>query len=177
MNKYFAFLRGINISGKNKIPMAELKSAFEKEGFSEVSTFLNSGNVAFSTESDSIPEIRTQIEKMIETVFQLSIPVYVITESELKNIMENAPTWWGNDKEKYYNLIFIINGDRPQEICEMIGEPSPDLEKIQIFENVIFWSFDLKKYQKCNWWKKTAAAGIGEKLTIRTAGTIKKLLK
>jgi len=177
--KYFAFLRGINISGKNKIPMAELKTAFEKEGFSDVSTYLNSGNVAFSADSDSasIPEIRTQIEKMIETVFQLIIPVYVISESELKNIMENAPVWWGKDKENYYNLIFILSGDRPQEICNLIGEPSPDLEQIQIFENVIFWSFDLKKYQKCNWWKKTAAAGIGEKLTIRTAGTIGKLLK
>jgi len=114
---------------------------------------------------------------MILTTFQLTIPVYVICESDLKRIMENAPEWWGNDKENYYNLIFILSGDSPQEICEMIGEPSPDLEKIQVFENVIFWSFDLKKYQKCNWWKKTAAAGIGEKLTIRTAGTITKLLK
>jgi len=177
MNKYFAFLRGINISGKNKIPMAELKTAFEKEGFSEVSTYLNSGNVAFSTTSDSIPEIRVQIEKMIETVFQLQIPVYVISEPELKIIMENAPSWWGKDKENYYNLIFILSEDTPAEICNLIGEPSPDLEQIQIFENVIFWSFDLKKYQKCTWWKKTAAAGIGEKLTIRTAGTIEKLLK
>jgi len=177
MNKYFAFLRGINISGKNKIPMAELKTAFEKEGFSEVSTYLNSGNVAFSSPSGSIPEIRTQIEKMIEAVFQLTIPVYVISEQDLKNIMDNAPAWWGNDKENYYNLIFILSENTPAEICQLVGEPSPDLEQIQIFENVFFWSFDLKKYQKCNWWKKTAAAGIGEKLTIRTAGTITKLLK
>lgn len=47
MKKYIAFLRGVNISGKNKVPMAELKKGFEKLGFEEVKTYLNSGNVIF----------------------------------------------------------------------------------------------------------------------------------
>ena len=51
MNKYIAFLRGINISGNNKISMAELKAEFEAGGFTEVSTYLNSGNVVFSSET------------------------------------------------------------------------------------------------------------------------------
>lgn len=45
--RYVAFLRGINISGKNKVPMAELKKGFEKLDFIEVKTYLNSGNVIF----------------------------------------------------------------------------------------------------------------------------------
>lgn len=45
--RYIAFLRGINISGKNKVPMAELKKGFEKLDFVEVKTYLNSGNVIF----------------------------------------------------------------------------------------------------------------------------------
>ncbi len=48
MNRYAAFLRAINISGKNKISMGELKAGFEDLGFSQVQTILNSGNVAFS---------------------------------------------------------------------------------------------------------------------------------
>ena len=59
----------------------------------------------------------------------------------------------------------------------MIGEISVGLEMIQIYKNVIFWTFDRKAYQKCNWWKKTAAAGIADKLTIRTANTVKKIVK
>ncbi len=43
MNRYIALLRGINISGKNKVSMAELKKAFEELGFREVKTYLNSG--------------------------------------------------------------------------------------------------------------------------------------
>ena len=79
------------------------------------------------------------------------------------------------DKDSYDNLIFILSGDRPEDIAEMIGEVSEGLERIQIFENIIFWTFDRKLYQKCSWWKKTAAPGIGEKLTIRTAGTLRKM--
>ena len=50
MRRYIALLRGVNISGKNKVPMAELKLGFESLGFSDIRTWLNSGNVVFSSE-------------------------------------------------------------------------------------------------------------------------------
>ena len=50
MKRYIAFLRGVNISGKNKVPMEELKKGFEEMGFSEVRTYLNSGNVIISSD-------------------------------------------------------------------------------------------------------------------------------
>lgn len=53
MKRFVAFLRGINISGKNKVSMAELKKGFENIGFKEVKTYLNSGNVIFSSEKDN----------------------------------------------------------------------------------------------------------------------------
>ena len=52
MKRYIAFLRGINISGKRKVPMAKLKKGFEEIGFTEVKTYLNSGNVIFSSNED-----------------------------------------------------------------------------------------------------------------------------
>ena len=52
MKQYIAFLRGINISGKNKVSMAELKEGFEKLDFGDVKTYLNSGNVIFSGDED-----------------------------------------------------------------------------------------------------------------------------
>lgn len=175
MKQYIAFLRGINISGKNKISMPELKAGFEEAGFSEVSTYLNSGNVTFLTE---IEDSRSVIEKMITDRFGLEIPVYVIGLDALKDILSQAPDWWGlENKDQYDNLIFILSSDTPEDICAFVGEPSEGLERIRIYKNVIFWTFDRQAYQKCNWWKKTAGAGIADKLTIRTANTIKKLSK
>ena len=178
MNRYIAFLRGINISGKNKIDMSDLKAAFENRKFSNVSTYLNSGNVLFSSNNDNIAEIRSEIEQLICERFRLEIPVYLIELELLKDIVANAPEWWSTqDKDKYDNLIFILSSDSPKEICDMVGQPSKDLEIIQVYKNVIFWTFDRKAYQKCNWWKRTASAGIAEKLTIRTANTVNKMIK
>lgn len=173
MTKYIAFLRGINISGKNKIEMAQLKAELATAGFEEVSTYLNSGNVAFST-GESQP--RQALEQLIQDRFGLQIPVYVIEADALKDILENAPDWWNTgNKEQYDNLIFILSDDTPEDLCALIGDPSDGLEQIQIYKNVIFWSFDRKLYQKCNWWKRTASAGIADKVTIRTAGTVIKV--
>ena len=175
MKKYVAFLRGINISGKNKINMSKLKAELEVLGFSEVSTYLNSGNVVFASETE---EAKTIIEKMIAEKFGLVIPVYLIEMSELKEIMLNSPEWWdAGDKDKYDNLIFILSSDTPEDICAYVGETTDGLESIQIYKNVIFWTFDRKAYNKCNWWKKTASAGIADKLTMRTANTVKKICK
>ena len=177
MTRYAAFLRGINISGKNKISMAELKVTFEEAGFTDVSTYLNSGNVVFCSDSESDENaLRKSIEKLIAQKFSLEIPVYIIQITKLQELLSGAPDWWGtDDKAQYDNLIFILSSDKPEEICKLIGEPTQDLERIQIYKNVIFWTFDRSLYQKCNWWKKTATNGIAEKLTIRTANTIKKI--
>jgi hypothetical protein len=67
-----------------------------------------------------------------------------------------------------------LSDDSAEQIREAIGQPSENLEQIEIYKNVIFWTFDINKYQKCNWWKRTAENGIAEKLTIRTASTLKK---
>ena len=178
MRKYIAFLRGINISGRHKIGMSVLKNGFEQLGFADVTTYLNSGNVCFLAENENITEIKRVIEAMINDKFNLDIPVHVDRKENLSDILDNAPSGWGTgNKEKYDNLIFVITEDTPDEICDMLGQPSDGLELVQVYKDVIFWTFDRKAYQKCNWWKKTAGAGIAEKLTIRTANTVKKLLE
>ena len=175
MKKYVALLRGINISGKNKIPMAELKKGFEKLAFQEVKTYLNSGNVIFSSDEDDTKNITNQIEKMIKNQFDLDIPVFVISKDVIVDVLHNAPEWWGNDnKEIYDNLIFIMPPVNFSDVYNEIGEPKKGLEKIENYKEVIFWSFSRKDYQKTNWWSKTASANISNKLTIRTANTIKK---
>ena len=177
MKRYIALLRGINISGKNKIPMTELKKGFEDLSFQNVKTYLNSGNVIFSDDGEDIQVLVNRIEIMIKERFGLDIPVFVIDVESLKDILNHAPEWWGNDsKEIYDNLIFILPPATFSEVYDRIGEPKKDLEKIMNYQNTIFWSFDLKHYQKTNWWPKTASLDIGAKLTIRTANTVRKIV-
>ena len=176
MTRYIALLRGINISGKHKISMTELKKDFENIGFTEIKTYLNSGNVIFSSNKTDKENITRQLETMLKDHFDFDIPIAVIPKEQLIDILHNAPEWWGNeDKEIYDNLIFIIPPTTFTDIFNKIGEPKHELEKIKNYKNAIFWSFSRKDYQKTNWWPKTANASIRNSLTIRTANTVKKI--
>ena len=99
--KYIVLLRGINISGKNKISMAELKNELSKK-YQNVLTYLNSGNVILDSDKDK-EYVMNDIYNIIKNRFNLDIPVFVITSSELEDILKSSPKWWGtNNKETYF---------------------------------------------------------------------------
>lgn len=77
MKKYIAFLRGINISGKNKISMSDLKVEFEGLGFTEVSAYLNSGNVVFSSETDNA-KADILLWLLNSTIYAMNLWLFVI---------------------------------------------------------------------------------------------------
>ncbi|MDD3336811.1 MAG: DUF1697 domain-containing protein [Eubacteriales bacterium] len=173
---YLAFLRGINRNGKNVVPMAALKQGFDLLGFSEVKTFLNSDNVAFSSDEKELSSLRSLIEESIQNQFGLDVPVFVIAQEELADILRHAPSWWGSEsKEIYDNLILILPPTSLDEVLRELGEPKEGLEKVMGCQKAIFWSFSRKDYQRTNWWSRTAASGVGGRLTIRTATTVRKL--
>lgn len=176
--KYVVLLRGINISGKNKISMSELKTILEENGFKSVVTYLNSGNVVLQSDITSKEALSQKIFEIIREKFQLEIPIFVTTEKELEDVLNNSPDWWGTqNKDVYDNLIFILPPTKYEEVYSTIGAPSKDIDKIAEYNNHIFWSFDLKNYRKSNWWIKTASTSIKDRITIRTANTIKKVLE
>lgn len=107
MIKYIALLRGINISGKNKIAMSELKKGFTNIGYKEVITYLNSGNVVFESDIEDKNIIRNTIQLMLKDKFDFDIPTYVITSQELEELINHSPDWWGKDNKEIYNNIII----------------------------------------------------------------------
>ena len=177
MKRYIALLRGINISGKNKLPMEELRKGVSSLGYADVRSYLNSGNLLFSTAGTDEAVLAADIRAMIAERFGLDIPVYILAQEKLAQLLAQALDRWDTpDKTLYDNLIFVLPTAAAENIAAMIGEATPGLERIQLCGDVIFRGFDLARHSKANRWKKTASAGIGEHLTIRTANTLKKLL-
>lgn len=88
MEKYVAFLRGINVGGHHKVPMAELRSEFEKMGFENVTTILNSGNVLFEAR-ENISE--DKISNRLESVFGFPIPTVIRKIDEIAEIYNENP--------------------------------------------------------------------------------------
>lgn len=176
--KYIVLLRGVNISGKNKVSMPKLKQLLEENNYQNVSTYLNSGNIIIESNINNKELIIENISKIIEFNFNIKIPIYIMTVPELEDILNNSPSWWGTtNKEIYNNLIFIIPPTTYEEVYNTIGSPKENVDQIEEYHNTIFWSFVLKDYRKSTWWIKTASTSITNKITIRTANTMKKLLQ
>ncbi|MBC8061089.1 MAG: DUF1697 domain-containing protein [Clostridiaceae bacterium] len=90
MTVYIAFLRGINVGGKNIIKMQDLKRVLEKIGFCDVQTYIQSGNVLFKSNEEKEPLLK-KIEYEIELAFGFSVRVVLRTAEELEQIIKNCP--------------------------------------------------------------------------------------
>ncbi len=92
METFISILRGINVSGHRKIPMVDLKSLYEKSGFKDVITYIQSGNVIFKTDKKFTNESLGKIlEKKINEKFNLDVPVIMRQLEEMKNILSINP--------------------------------------------------------------------------------------
>ena len=177
METYIALLRGINISGKNKVSMPLLKTAFEDIGFSKVSTYINSGNVLFSTDINCKNELIKLSRNIIVERFSLDVPVTIISLAELKEALDNAPKWWDipSNEEVIHQAIFLIPPITVAEVYSAVGELKADYEKVDFYKNVIFWSAPRATLSKTRWYK-IASSSVNNDVTIRNANTTKKLI-
>lgn len=113
MTIYIALLRGINVGGKNKIKMTELKHLFERMGFSRVKTYINSGNVLFKSQENEETLVR-QFEDEIERTFFLSIKVVLRTSNELVEIIASCP-YKGDVAQDGKNVNIGFMNDAPSQ--------------------------------------------------------------
>ena len=88
---YIALLRGINVGGNKKVPMADLKKAFEALNFTNVKTLLNSGNVFFSSNETNVSKVTSSISNQLESKFGWTIPVIVRPQEEIKQLVDKNP--------------------------------------------------------------------------------------
>ncbi len=91
--KYIVLLRGINISGKNKVDMKALKEELLKNNLNNVITYLNSGTIILETNLNK-EELINLFAKILETKFNLNIPIFILNLKELEEIYLNVPTYY-----------------------------------------------------------------------------------
>ena len=174
MPRYIVLLRGVNVGGKNKIVMPQLKSALERVGFDNVVTYINSGNILLDSEwSDAA--VRKICEAVIADEFALQIPSNVIEENVLHSALVQAPDWWNQDDDSKHNAIFVIAPANPEEILEHIGAIKPELERVECCGQVIFWSAPTATYGRSRLTKIVQDKSAYNAITIRNANTTLKL--
>ena len=174
MTTYIALLRGINVGGKNKIDMKELKAAFSDAGFSDVRTYINSGNVIFLSDKEE-SAVKTICEALITEKLGLDIPVCVISSTDLCEALSHRPDWWGIDSDSKHNAIFVIPPMTTAEVLTQIGEIKPEYEKLDYYGNLLFWSAPITTYSHTRLTKIVQNKSAYNVITIRNANTVFKL--
>ena len=176
MRKYIALLRGINVGGKNKISMPELKNVFAQNGFDDVATYINSGNILFSCDHKDEKKLKEECEVLITNEFQLNIPVTIISVNDLIAALKHAPLWWGQDKDSKHNAMFVIPPATVEEVIESVGAIKPEYEKVDYYGRVIFWSAPIETFSRTRW-SRIVGSSLYDSVTIRNANTVTKLLQ
>ena len=135
--KYIAFLRGINVGGKNKIKMETLREVCSALGFENVKTYINSGNVIFETKKTDDKKLAAQIETAIEKQFGLNIKVIVRTIDEIKEIAANNPFAGEFENEKDIH-VFFLDEEMPDEKRAMLLSNNTENERYAVRNREIF---------------------------------------
>lgn len=89
--RYVAFLRGINVGGHHKVPMADLVKEFEKLKFQNMETVLNSGNILFDAASGNLADVEITISAHIENIFGFPVPVIIRKSEAINSLWQRIP--------------------------------------------------------------------------------------
>lgn len=172
MGIYIAFLKGINVGGHKKVPMAELRKQLSKSGFENVQTYIQSGNVIFKSSEENIQKIEETIKNAILNFFEFEVSVLVMTWHDLKRIFNDCP--FSEDKKKA--SYFMMLHDAPDEaLIQVASEKVYEGEEYVIINDCIYY-FCAKGYGQAKFNVNFFERKLETFATARNYNTMVKLL-
>jgi uncharacterized protein (DUF1697 family) len=175
MGQYVALLRGINVGGKNLIKMAELRACFEGLGFTNVRTYIQSGNVIFSSEESDQARLTSQLEDALSRTFSYSSRAVMRSDAEMKAIVAFAPDGFGSDPATYrYDVIFL---KEPLTSVEAMKSVTTKEGVDQVFagDGVLYFSRLISRATQSHV-SRLVSMPVYQSMTIRNWNTTTKLL-
>ena len=168
--RYVLLLRGVNVGGKNKVVMSELKELLGREGFSEVDSYINSGNLFFASDESVL-----KVEKVLEENYEFSIPFALLSKEDYLEEMAGLPEWW-KDEFARKDILFYSQGTNSDEVVEFAKNSELYNEKVYIGKNAVFWAkMDEGEFLKTTYHKKLLKQPFYKTITIRNGKTFDKI--
>ena len=169
---YLALLRGINVGGHNKVPMVQLQATFEALGYTNVITYINSGNVLFS-DARNIPELQPAIENALLETFGFTVKALVISKQNLNTIAAALPIAWHNDATMKCDIMFLwAEKNTPSVVNELSAQPG--IDSIIYVDGALIWSVPRDQLTKSGL-TKLVGTKLYKKMTIRNCNTVRTL--
>lgn len=174
--EYVALLRGINVGGKNKVVMSELREQIAAEGFGHVRTYINSGNLLFEAEGDAPREnVAQAVEDLLARHYDFPIRLALLTAQDYLAQLDKLPDWWHGEVARRDALFYTRGLDR-DHVRERIEAMELGDEAVYFGEHAIFWGkFDEKSFLKTAYHKRLLREDFYRQVTIRSGSTVEKI--
>lgn len=170
--KYVALLRGINVGKGVRVPMKDLKALFEGLGLADVVTYLNSGNVVFSSAMDA-PELTRMVEDALSRAYGQEIPTLFKTSSQIISIAASIPSEWANDQRQQTYVAYLFPD---VDVPDLVSDLPVRFEFLTIYHTpgAIVWNIKREDYNRSH---ITRIAGHSSyaRMTTRNVNTARKL--
>jgi uncharacterized protein (DUF1697 family) len=170
---YVAFLRGVNVGGKSIVSMAAIKAALVALGLSDVRTYLNSGNVIFSTRASDAPKLTARIEKALEQHTGMPIKVLVMDHRALKSVVDAIPPNWVDDKTMRTYVLLLWKELDDRRILDTLPI-KVGIDELKYTPGAVVWRVDRDNVGRSQM-NRIVGTPLYKKITIRSANTVRKL--
>ncbi len=175
-NTYVALLRGINVGGKNVIKMADLRTCFEDEGFRNVVTYIQSGNVVFSMAPVKRAVLTAQVEGMLAAAFDYEASVILRSRKDMRGVVSNAPEGFGTRPKAYrYDVIFLKEPLTAKKALSNVPT-KPGVDEAYSGSGVLYFSRLISKASQSRL-SRIVSMPMYQSMTIRNWNTTTKLVQ
>ena len=170
---YVAFLRGVNVGGNGIVSMAAIKEALVALGLSDVRTYINSGNVIFSTRASDAQRLTARIEKALEQHTGMAIKVLVVDHKALKKMVDAIPRNWVDDKTMRTYVLLLWKELDDRGILDRLPI-RPGVDELMYTPGAVIWRVDRENVGRSQM-NRLVGTAIYKRITIRSANTMRKL--
>lgn len=173
--RHVALLRGINVGGNKLIRMADLRAVFQALGFSSVETYIQSGNVVFTTKAARKATLTESIERALEAQFGHEARIVLVTSQELKQVVDEAPAEFGQRPDEFrYDVVFVREPSKPGEVLRQLT-PRPGIDAAQAGELALYFRRLSSRASQSRLTKLNRLA-VYQNVTVRNWNTTVRLL-
>jgi uncharacterized protein (DUF1697 family) len=173
--KYTALLRGINVGGARKLPMADLRDILTSLGYSDVSTYLQSGNAVFSSSRDDVAAMEGEIKQAIERALGLDVTVLLRRPDELAAVVAANPFPHALASPSRFFVAFLSDHGDPAKVASLDRQKYVP-EEFQLGDRCLYlWCPDGVQASKLTnaFWERR----LGLRATSRNWNTVTRLLE
>jgi uncharacterized protein (DUF1697 family) len=177
MTAYLALLRAVNVGGKSKLPMKELRDAMQAAGFANVATYIQSGNVLFDAPDADRDALPGRLAALIEREFGVRSPVVLRTRDELAQAIANYPFAGDGTPAKLLHIMFLADLPAPANVAALDPNRSPGDDYVVIGRDVhIRFGAGVAGSKLTNAYFDAKLGTVGTARNLRTANTLLEMI-